>query len=390
MKVLIISTSFFPKVDGSTRCVYDHARKLVESGHDVYLVTRAVRIGSRGSFGSNKQEELEGIKIFRSGISLRSSTEINTDKIRLAVQQVFLSLGLQRRIHFDVIHVHGYSACYAGLPCKLLFGLPLVVTTHGTELLWPKSVRWKTPNQIRIGLLFEKLALRFCNVIIAQSKGVREYMVKFYGAQISKKIRIVPTGVDHEKFKMQEKEASEPRILFVGALSEVKGVSWLIDSFKRVHEKVPAAKLVFAGSGPSMSRYKKQVSELGLKDSVIFLGAVRNDLEIVEQYKNSSVVVLPSNVGGPISCTILEGLSSGRPVISTDVPGGIPDVINGSVGALIQRGDVDALTSELLKLVTDKDYSLQVGMNARRTVEDRYTLDSMVDELTAIYKELSR
>ncbi len=389
MKILLVSSSFFPKIDGSTRCIYDHARKLVERGHVVYLVTRAVNLKQIGSFGTNKYEEFEGIKIFRSATAIRSSTRLSLGKFRLALEQIFIILSLQRRIRFDVIHVHGYSACYAALPCKFIFGLPLVITTHGTELLWPRSVWWKSTAEVMVGLLFEKIALNFCDIIIAQSPGVRHYMLKIYGKSIDKKITIIHTGVDHEKFKAPPKSSGEIQILFVGALSEVKGVNCLLRAFRRIHMESPNTRLVLAGSGPRAERYREAAKEMKLNGSVNFLGAVRSDERLLELYGSSDIVVLPSNVGGPISCTILEGLSCGRAVISTNVPGGIPDVLRKGVGILIEREDEDSLVSEIRKLIFDEEHMNQLQSNARKEVVDRYTLDSMIDKLTALYQRLS-
>ena len=390
MKVLLVSSSFFPKVDGSTRCVYDHARKLAERSNVLYLVTRSVNIKGAGSFGTQTFEELEGIRIVRTKLSLRSGSKLNVDKIRLATEQAILILRLQRMMRFDVIHVHGFSALYAAIPCKLLYDVPVVITTHGTELLWPKWVRWKNPAEVKLGLLLEKIALNFCDVIIAQSPGVKKYMIQFYGEGIAPKIRLIHTGVDHQKFMPLEKLTSSPSILFAGALSEVKGLKCLIKAFAIVHARIPGSRLVLAGSGPSMQRYKALVAELNLEDSVQFLGPVRDDGKMISLYRDSDVVVLPSNVGGPISCTILEGLSSGRPVISTNVPGGIPDIVNDQVGALIESGDTNQLASELLKLLGDETYRKTIGSNARASVEQKYTLESMIDKLTLLYKEIKR
>ena len=237
--------------------------------------------------------------------------------------------------------------------------------------------------------LFEKLALTLCDVIIAQSKGVREYMLKLYGSAIESKIQIIPTGVDHTKFLQLPKLTGDKEILFVGALSEIKGVNGLITSFSRVHHKLDDSKLVLAGSGPNAPRYEKLVRELKLENSVEFLGPVRDDRRMIELYRNSNVVVLPSNVGGPISCTILEGLSSGRPVISTNVPGGIPDVVDDAVGGLIAPEDIDGLTEKLFRFLQDKEYADQIGYNARQRIVEKYTLDLMIDELLSLYTELA-
>lgn len=391
MRVMIVSSSFLPKVDGSTRCVYDHSRKLAEREESVYLVTRGVtsKDGSN-SVHAKRFEEFEGIKIVRTKASPSSSTNLNLDKGRLLVEQILLILGLQRKLKFDLIHVHGFSALYAAIPCKLVYRVPILITTHGSELLWPSWVRWKNPAEVRLGLLFEKIALNFCDIIIAQSQGVRDYMVKFYGRRIESKIMLVHTGVDHQKFSPQKKFMSNPCVLFVGALSEVKGVSCLINAFARVHEKISDSILVLAGSGPAMQTYKDKVMRLGLGGSVRFTGAIRDDRIMMELYRDADVVVLPSNVGGPISCTILEGLSSGRPVISTNVPGGIPDVIDQNVGALIEAQDTDQLTVELLKLLTDRTYLEKIGSNARKKVEENYTLDSMIDRLYVIYRGIEK
>ena len=390
MKILIVSSSFFPKIDGSTRCVYDHARKLTERREDVYLVTRGVKSEKENlqKMGSKRYELFDGIKIFRTSLPLQSSTGVNLAKIRLALEQILLILSLQRKVHFDVIHAHGFSALFAALPCKFFYRIPIVLTTHGTELLWPASVRWKSPFEVRLSLAFEKLELYFCDVIVAQSQGVRRYMLEFYGKRFANKIRIVHTGVDHTKFKPQNitRKNPGPQILFAGTLSEIKGVTLLIDAFARVHQVVSSSELILVGTGPSTDRYKAYVRKLGLQDSVRFVGAVRDDSRMNEFYANSDVVVLPSNVGGPISCTILEGLSSGRPVISTNVPGGIPDIINSDVGALIERDDLDGLTTSLLKLLEDREHAVKIGRNARAAVENYYTLDSMVDRLEILYR----
>lgn len=380
MKVLVVSSSFFPKIDGSTRCVYDHARKLAERGNDVYLVTRGIA-------GAKRQETFEGIRVRRSSYSFRSGSL--QSRIRLILEQMMMIIALQRQERFSVIHVHGFTAGLAALPCKYLFGVPVVVTTHGTELLWPRNLWWQSAREITLTLMFEKSVLNRCDIVVAQSPGVKEYMLKIYGRQLEKKIRIVPTGVDHERFSVPPKVAGPPQVLFVGALSEVKGVTCLINAFVAAHSHVPDMTLVLVGSGPKAPEYKRYVESLKLDGAIQFKGPVRDDMRLLEFYRNSDIVVLPSNVGGPISCTVLEGLSCGKAVISTDVPGGIPDVLGGDVGILMRPEDCPGLASELERLATDPHYLKTLQTNARRAVEEWYTLDSMIDKLTSLYAEVA-
>lgn len=311
-------------------------------------------------------------------------------KASLVFDQMIQIIRLQRREKFEVIHVHGYISGLAALPARYLFKVPLVITTHGTELLWPRELWWKSELEVKLGLIFEKFVLNHCNVIIAQSEGVKRYMLHIYSPKLGSKVRIVHTGVDHRKFQPPFRADPSRVILFVGALSEIKGVSGLINSFATAHRKVPESRLVLVGSGPESDRYKKRVEELGLSNAVRFEGPVRDDAKLVSLYSESDIVVLPSNVGGPVSCTIMEGLSCGRAVISTNVPGGIPDILGEGVGILIERGDWGALTDDLVELLTDPGFLLTKEKRARTAVEENYTLDSMISKLANLYVGFGR
>ncbi|MDA4123741.1 MAG: glycosyltransferase family 4 protein [Thaumarchaeota archaeon] len=380
MKVLVVSSSFYPKIDGSTRCVYDHARRLASSGDDVYLATR-------GMPGIPRSETIEGIKVRRSSYSFRETSLPN--KAALIVEQMINIFRLQRKFRFSVIHVHGYVSGLAALPSKYLFRVPVVITTHGTEFLWPRDLWWRTPNQLKLELIFERFVLKNCDIVIAQSEGVERYMIELYGSGIKGKIRIVPTGVDQTKFVAVARTRLSKQVLFVGALSEIKGVSCLLSAFALAHDKYPSSRLRLVGSGPMAKKYKDWVRERHLESSVDFVGPVRDDTKLLSMYEGSDIVVLPSNVGGPVSCTIMEGLSCGRAVISTDVPGGIPDILGGGVGLLMRRGDEAQLASMLEELMADDSFLTELGENARRTVEEKYTLDLMVGQLQAVYGEIA-
>jgi glycosyltransferase involved in cell wall biosynthesis len=379
MRILLVSSSFYPKIDGSTRCVYDHGRKLAQRGNLVYLVTRGIK-------GAAKTEDYEGIHLVRTAFQYRGGTMAN--RAALVLQQVLTIFLVARRLKPAVIHAHGYTAALAALPTKYLQRVPVVITTHGTELLWPKEVWWKSPTEIKLGLIFERFVLNRCDIVIAQSEGVRDYMLKIYSPRIFDKIRLIHTGIDQTKFCAPLRTEPTRKIMFVGALSEIKGVTCLMDAFRGVHEVVPQSRLLLVGSGPKASAYIEYAKKLHLDGAVEFEGPVRDDKKLIELYSQADIVVLPSNVGGPISVTLLEGMSMGRAVISTNVPGGIPDVLGGGNGVLIQRGSEPQLESALRKLVSDNGYLLTMKARSRKAIEERYTLDSMIDKLMTLYTEL--
>jgi glycosyltransferase involved in cell wall biosynthesis len=378
--VLLVSSSFYPKIDGSTRCVYDHGRKLAQKDNLVYLVTRGIK-------GTDREEYYEGIHVVRTPFQYQGGTFVK--KAALMVQQALAVFLVARSMRAAVIHVHGYTAALAALPTKYILRLPVAITTHGTELLWPREVWWKSSTEIKFGLIFEKFVLSHCDVIIAQSEGVRDYMLKIYSPAIEQKIRLIHTGVDHQKFRAPVRGEPTKKIMFVGALSEIKGVTCLIDAFQGVHGVVPDSRLLLVGSGPKARAYREYAKKLKLDGAVEFKGPVRDDNKLIELYSESDIVVLPSNVGGPISVTLLEGMSMGRAVISTNVPGGIPDVLGGGSGLLMERGNKAQLEDFLRRLVTDKEYLMTMKERSRKAIEEKYTLDSMIDKLMALYGEMA-
>ncbi len=384
MNILIVSSSFYPKVDGSVRVVYDHARKLVENGHNVYLITRKVN-------ESPAYEKLDGIHVIRVSPSFKRTSFWN--KVGLLLNQVISTFLLYRKAKFEIIHCHGILPAFSGLPARFVLKVPLVITTHGTELLWPSWCWWKSRIEIKMSLLFEKFVMNNVDCIVAQSEGVMIYMRRIYGEQLSKRIKIIPTGVDESKFcrlVKSEKPPEKPIILFVGALSKVKGIDILIEATSHVLMKIPQASLFIIGAGPQREKLEKLAEQLRISDSIIFQGEVTNDNMLVELYNKASVIVLPSNVGGPIACTILEGMSVGKPVISTNVVGGIPDVIrNGENGTLVRPYDPNQLANAIIQLLMNPNLAKRMGDLGRKFVEEKYTLDHVTLQLENLYKELA-
>lgn len=380
MNILIVSSSFLPKINGAIRCVYDHARKLAERGHNVYLVTRKLN-------GTPAYENIEGINVIRASPSYRRTSFWN--KIGSFLSQMALIIMLHKKVHFDVIHSHGTEPALSALPTRYLSKVPLILTTHSTPFLWPSWTWWKSSMEFKVSWLISKFVVENVDYIIAQSEGVKSYMLDLHGRSISKKIRIIPTGVDESKFCKSDGQKSEkPVVLFVGGLSRVKGIDTLLKAASKVLKVVPETLFLIAGEGPQQQKLEKLAEQLGIRNSVIFKGSVTDDETLVDLYDISTIVVLPSNVGGPVACTILEGMSVGKPVISTNVKGGIPDVIkNGETGILVRPGDAEELSSAIIKLLTNPELTKRMGDLGRKRVETNYSLNYMAELLERLYEE---
>ena len=118
------------------------------------------------------------------------------------------------------------------------------------------------------------------------------------------------------------------------------------------------------------------------RDNVLITGCLTR-AETLNKLKNADIFVLTSNYEGfPI--TILEAMSFGLPVIASDV-GGVSEIVDNSVGYLIKRGDKEGLKRALKGLIDNKAIRLEKGNNARKRIEESFTLDKMLSKTEQVY-----
>jgi glycosyltransferase involved in cell wall biosynthesis len=118
------------------------------------------------------------------------------------------------------------------------------------------------------------------------------------------------------------------------------------------------------------------------RDNVLITGSLTR-AETLNKLKNADIFVLTSNYEGfPI--TILEAMSFGLPVIASDV-GGVSEIVDNSVGYLIKRGDKEGLKRALKELIDSKAIRLEKGNNARKRIEESFTLDKMLSKTEQVY-----
>lgn len=373
----MISSSFFPEVDGAVRVVYDLCRKLVRRGHDVYLLTRRLR-------GTGEYEDFEGIKVVRVAPSRTSVM----NRLLLSLNSAIKLVEVLRRKEFDVIHAHGCVPALVGLVGRILQRVPLVVTFHGHQVLWPESIRWKGKMVLKLQLGLEKAILGRTDILVAQSTRIRSLFVKLYGSRIQKKIRIIPNGVDIDKFCMKtsgktEPKTSSPQILAVGTLSRRKGFDILIKAMEIISRMEPKVRLIIVGEGPQKLALSELAKRLGVEDKVVFLNHL-SDEELHKYYRISNVVALPTRAEF-FPLVPLEAMTVAKPVISTKVIGPIDMIIDGENGILVEPNNAKELAEETTQLIKDRQLAKKIGMKGREIVKEKYSLDKIVDSYERTY-----
>jgi lipopolysaccharide/colanic/teichoic acid biosynthesis glycosyltransferase/glycosyltransferase involved in cell wall biosynthesis len=206
---------------------------------------------------------------------------------------------------------------------------------------------------------------------------------------------VVPLGIDAERFvptEETERRAHALRarygasfVLFVGRLVPYKGVDVLLDAL--AGSGIPA---VIVGSGPLEAALRRRCEALGLCDGVHFVGEV-SDEDLAALYRACAVLVLPSIARNEAFGLVqLEAMACARPVVSTDLPTGVPWVNqHGRTGLVVPPGDPRALRAALRRLLADPALREKLGEDGRRRVAREFTVPGMVRATTALYRRLA-
>lgn len=216
---------------------------------------------------------------------------------------------------------------------------------------WPFDI----PCTLLDGCLREA---RIADCVLAASDYVRQSLVAI--GVPSSRIAIVPYGVDTERFRPgSERNDKIFRVLFVGQLSQRKGIKYLLEAFKQL--RLPRAELILVGniigSGRGLSAYRE-----------IFTQANHvPHREVHEYYQRADIFVYPSLHEGSALATY-EALASGLPVIATPNCGSV--VRDGVDGFIVPIRDVEALKEKILFLYENRALREEMSRRARQRAEE--------------------
>jgi colanic acid/amylovoran biosynthesis glycosyltransferase len=205
------------------------------------------------------------------------------------------------------------------------------------------------------------------------------------------KIEILPVPLRIEEHPEADPAGREGlKVLTVGRLVEKKGHRYAIEAFARAKRAFPEAEYLVVGDGPLRGDLEARAKELGVADSVRFLGA-KGDREVAELYARASIFVLASVTArdGDMEgqgLVLQEAQASGLPVLST-LHNGIPDgVLDGVSGYLVPERDPDALAEKMIELLGDAKARARMGKAGREFVAARYDVGVLTGRLLEMYE----
>jgi glycosyltransferase involved in cell wall biosynthesis len=272
----------------------------------------------------------------------------------------------------DLVHAHFTLSAAAAAVGQRIHRKPLVATVHGSDI-------YQVPNY-PLGTAFTRRTLQACTQITTVSQALRQAAIQV-GAP-TERIRVISNSIDLVRFMPPALASKEPIILFVGSLIKRKGVATLIQALPQVLAVCPEYVLVIIGEGPEELVLKQLADHLGVAERVRFVGFLPQH-DVQNWMQRARLFVLPSLEEGQ-GVVSLEALASGTPVVGSAV-GGIAEVINQSVGALVPPAEPAALAKAILAILTDSEQWTVLSTNARRHVEAHYSGERIGQQYRELY-----
>lgn len=219
------------------------------------------------------------------------------------------------------------------------------------------STSFDRPRNAAKGLL-KSLFFSQCDSVLAYGARSKEYVTSL-GVPVEKvfdgcQAAALPHDYSPEQAVSRRKHAAggreSPIILYVGRLSEEKGIEDLLHAFVKVRESFPKAELRLIGDGPQKADIVRLAKQLGIDPGRTVLGS-RVSSELFEEYSRASVTVLPSH-SEPWGLVVNEALSYGCPVVATSVCGCVPELVqDGLTGYVVPPRDPVRLADGIVKAI---------------------------------------
>lgn len=297
-----------------------------------------------------------------------------------------------RDLRPDIAHTWLFAANSYGRLAAWEAGVPIIIA--GERCVDP----WKRWHELAIDRLLARVTRR----IVTNSAGVRDFYVA--GGLPAEKFTLIPNGIAPvapaagAADAAAVRQAARERLLgelglpattrLVGAVGRLwpqkryKDLIWAAELLRWPH---PDAHLVIVGEGPQGARLARYTHQIGIETHVHFLGA-RDD--VPRLLPALDCFWLASGYEGQ-SNALMEAMAAGLPVVVSDIPGNRDLVVDGESGLLVPPGNKSEFARRTRRLFDDREFAQMLGRNARRRMEDEFSVRRMIERHARLYSELA-
>lgn len=364
MKVLLHCVYYPPEIGGLESHVAGLAEELVGRGHEVRVVT------SRSRPDLARNEEKRGVGLERTPLPARTPP----GWVAFAVGSIPATL--RHAKWADIVHAQAFASVVpAGIAAERL-GRPWLASFHTSHFLMRARRRAWRPALRRL--------VRWPDFALAASREIADVARDLAPGT---RVEALTNGVDTDRFHPPHARTAEPgapTLIVPRRLFRKNGVEHLVRAVPGIRVRFPGIRVRIVGDGPERARLEALATDLGVAGAIRFEGSVSHD-EMPERLARADLAIFPSLMEAT-SVAALEAMACGLPVVATRV-GGLPEIVDESVGALVPPADPGAIAAAVIGLL-DSDELARRGARARSRVVHRWSNARLVARHLEIYEDL--
>ncbi len=358
MKILQILPEL--NVGGVERGTVDLARYLATLGH------RSVVVSNGGAL----------VPVLESQGSKHYQLPVHRKNIFTALNCVKELERIIRDEEIDIVHARSRVPAWIGYLATRKSNAEFVTTCHGYYSTNPLS-----------------RVMGWGKIVIVISEIIGRHMIDHFGVQ-PENIRLIHRSVDLDKFPLRERRSGQSSftVYMIGRITPLKGHVYFLKAMAKVIRQRPYIRVRVVGDAPEgKAAYKDSIllltKRLGIEDKVEFLG---NRSDIPQLLQKADVLVLSTVTQEAFGRVLIEAQAVGVPVVATKVGGVMEIVEHEKTGLLVLPKDPDGIAGAVLRIMNETKLVDEMVQEARRRVEERYTLERMASKTIAVYEELRR
>ena len=374
-KVCMITTNHSPF---DSRVFYKEAKSLKKAGYDITVI---------GHTNSKLEKEVDDIKI----VGIEKKVEI---KSYLSLLEKLLKEAL--KINADIYHCHEPESFLVAIYLKIFKRKKIVYDVHEyyIDVLPLSSLQRKLFLGFMLYLV-EPLFCRYTDAIITADEGIAKRYKKF-----NKKVYPIFNFPSFEVFKPSNNQDMKMKykdyfvIMYVGGMSEERGILELIKAVHKVSRTYPLVKLLLLGNFGTQDfeeRCIKYVRSNDLTESVEFLGFVPHTEipKYIDAADVGAVLLKPiPKFYKNIPIKQFEYMVCGKPVIGSNLPPIENFIGKEKAGILVDPNNINEIAEAIISLIKHPEEAKKMGENGRRAVEEKYNWNEMEKELIKIYSKI--
>ena len=373
MKVAMIGHKVIPSRRGGIETVLTSlCPLLVEFGADVTCYNRSSDKVENEYVGAVVNNQYRGVKTKNAWTVGGKGVSAMVASFTAAISATFSN--------YDIIHFHAEGPC-AAMWIPKMFGKRCVATVHGLDWQREKWGKSFASKYIKFG---ERVMVKCADEIIVLSQSAKDYFKETYNREtvlihngINK-----PTKREAEKITENYGLSKDGYICTVSRLTAEKGLHYLIDAYNNIKTD---KKLVIAGDTSDTDEYVKLLKEKAKNNpNIIFTGFISGET-LQELYSNAYAVVVPSDIEG-MSLSLLEALSYGNAVLSSDIPENT--LVTEDKAILFEKSNVADLTLKLQMMCDDENLVKNTKNGVDEFILGKYNWQDVALNTLNLYKKV--